>query len=101
MPFRPNRGVYVIVEEAGNDSDADALLGVSGVAGMWTFATDDALASPRWTEGARRITVAWLDDDPLTVAAGIAPLVAPRAGVAFAGPFETITPWRWDWFDRK
>ena len=101
VPFRPNRGVYVIVEEAGNDYDADALPRVPGVAGLWTFATDDALASPRWTEGARRITVAWLDDDPLTVAAGIAPLVAPRAGVAFAGPFETITPWQWDWFDRK
>ena len=26
--------------------------------------------------------------------------VAARTGVAFAGPFETITPWRWDWFDR-
>jgi hypothetical protein len=100
VPFRPNRGVYVIVEEPGNDDAADTLLTIPGVAGVWTFATEDALASPRWTDGARRITVAWLDDEPLAVAAAIAPLVATRAGVAFAGPFETITPWRWDWFDR-
>ena len=20
--------------------------------------------------------------------------------VTFAGPFETITPWKWDWFDQ-
>ena len=100
MPFRPHRGVYVIVEELGGDDVADALLTVPGVAGVWTFATDAALSSPRWTDGDRRITVAWLDDDPLAVAAGVAPLVAPRAGVEFAGPFETITPWEWDWFDR-
>jgi hypothetical protein len=100
VPFRPNRGVYVIVDEPGNAAAADALLGVPGVAGVWTFATDDALSSPRWTDGARRITVAWLDDDPLAVGADIAPLVLPRDGVAFAGPFETITPWQWDWFDR-
>jgi hypothetical protein len=99
VPFRPNRGVYVIVEEPGNDDAVDKLLTIPGVAGVWTFATDDALASPRWTDGARRITVAWLDDEPLAVAAGIAPLVATRAGVAFAGPFETITPWQWNWFD--
>jgi hypothetical protein len=100
VPFRPNRGVYVIVEEPGSNDAADALLTIPGVAGVWTFATDDALTSARWTDGARRITVAWLDDEPLAVAAGIAPVVATRTGVAFAGPFETITPWRWDWFDR-
>jgi len=100
VPFRPNRGVYVIVEEPGNDDAAGELLTIPGVAGVWTFATDDALTSPRWTTGARHITVAWLDAEPLTVAADIAPLVAARTGVAFAGPFETITPWRWDWFDR-
>jgi len=101
VPFRPHRGVYVIVEEPGNGGAAETLLPVPGVAGVWAFATDDALASSRWTEGARHITVAWLDDDPLAVAAAVAPMVASRTGVAFAGPFETITPWQWDWFDRK
>jgi hypothetical protein len=100
VPYRPNRGVYVIVEEPGADDAMDALLAVPGVAGVWTFTTDGALSSPRWTDGARRITVAWLDDDPVAAAAGVAPLVASRADVAFAGPFEAITPWQWNWFDQ-
>ena len=38
----------------------------------------EELTSPRWTAGARRITVCWLDDDPLEVAARLAPLEAAR-----------------------
>ena len=75
-----------------------SLVSVPGVAGAWTFATDPRLTSKRWTPGAHRITVCWLDDDPLAVAARLAPLVA-APDVTFAGPFETITPWKWDWFD--
>ena len=41
----------------------------------------------------------WLDDDPVAVAARLAPTrYEPAANVTFAGPFETITPWKWDWF---
>jgi hypothetical protein len=50
--------------------------------------------------------VCWLDDDPLAVSSRLAPLEAERrerydaaSHVIFAGPFETITPWKWDWFD--
>jgi hypothetical protein len=50
--------------------------------------------------------VCWLDDDPLAVAARVAPLELERrdrfdsaSHVTFSGPFETITPWAWDWFD--
>src|SRR5579862_8340259 len=97
VPFRPHRGVYVIVDTPDGDASADALLAQPGVAGVWTFASNPELASRRWTDGARRVTLAWLDDDPLAVAAHIAPLVAERTGVEFAGPLETITPWEWDW----
>ena len=48
----------------------------------------------------------WLDDEPLAVAARVAPLEAERrdrfdatSHVTFSGPLETITPWEWDWFD--
>jgi hypothetical protein len=47
--------------------------------------------------------VCYLDRPPLAVAATLGPLVidtsTAAAPVAFAGPFETVTPWRWDWFD--
>jgi hypothetical protein len=118
VPFRAHRGLYVIVEEH-RESDAlldyqrwlatehePALLAVPGVAGIWTFASSEQLASPRWSAGARRITVCWLDDDPLDVAARLGPLERARreqfdatSHITFAGPFETITPWEWDWFD--
>jgi hypothetical protein len=69
---------------------------------VWTFATPPAAIiepSRRWTAGAHRITVCWLDDDALSVAPRLAPQPESAKNVIFAGPFETITPWEWDWFD--
>jgi hypothetical protein len=56
------------------------------------------------------VTVAWLDGDPLTVAPALDARVAASGpgmggggggGVDFAGPFETVVPWQWDWFDAE
>jgi hypothetical protein len=57
------------------------------------------------------VTVAWLDGDPLTVAPALDARVDTRlagpaggggtSGVVFAGPFETVVPWQWDWFDAE
>jgi hypothetical protein len=99
VPFRPHRGLYVIVDAGTSAPRADALLADPGVAGVWTFATNPALTSKRWSAGERRITVAWLDDEPLDVAARLGPSVTEANAVELAGPFETITPWAWDWFD--
>ncbi len=118
VPFRAHRGLYVVVEEHRDGEDLvdyqrwlatehePAVLAVPGVAGIWTFASSEQLASPRWSAGARRITVCWLDDDPIEVAARVEPLEARRrdrfdatSHVTFSGPFATITPWEWDWFD--
>ena len=111
VPFRAHRGIYVMVEDLldvdAGDGEQAGLHAVPGVAGVWTFASVPGLTSKRWTPGARRITVCWIDDDVLETATRIAPVVgdwqtrAPRSRVAFAGPFETITPWKWDWFDRS
>jgi hypothetical protein len=49
--------------------------------------------------------VCYLDGAPLELAPDLGALVrsgddVPGAGpVVFAGPFETIVPWRWDWFE--
>ncbi|MGO9872313.1 MAG: hypothetical protein ACLPVY_00820 [Acidimicrobiia bacterium] len=111
VPFRPHRGIYVMVDEPCEHAEPDtdhgaALVDVPGVAGGWTFSTVEGMTSPRWTAGVRRITVWWLDDDPLDVAARVEPLVTTRPGLldgawraTFAGPFETITAGQWDWFD--
>jgi hypothetical protein len=99
VPYRPNLGVYVEVEAIRDATAAapaahlDALCAIEGVAGAWSFADDD-----------RRCTVAWLDAPPLAVADRLAPIVERRRAetddaTMFAGPFETITPWQWTWFD--
>jgi hypothetical protein len=65
-----------------------------GVAGAWSFADDE-----------RRVTVSWLDAPPLDVheslrAEGDAHRARLPGRTLFAGPFESITPWHWDWFDK-
>lgn len=119
VPYRPNRGVYVIVEEPADGVDPEALdvwirslreswveraCAVPGVAGVWQFASSPRLQGPTWSAGHRRITVCYLDDAPLTVAAALRPLVRERwtSGLVrpvLAGPLETVMPYQWDWFD--
>ncbi|HTL84863.1 MAG TPA: hypothetical protein VL856_06750 [Acidimicrobiia bacterium] len=86
VPYRPHRGIYVAVQGATSDAASiEAAVTISGVAGAWAFADDE-----------RRITVLWCDEDVLDVAARVGPI----EGAEFAGPFETVTPWQWDWFDQ-
>ncbi len=119
VPYRPNRGVYVIVEEPADGADPEALdawirslheswadraCAVPGVVGVWQFASSPKLRGPSWTAGHRRITVCYLDDAPLTVADALAPLVRERwadglVRPVYAGPLETVVPYQWDWFD--
>jgi hypothetical protein len=79
VPYRPNTGAYVVVEEfgAGGDDtlraarDPSALLALDGVAGVWAFA---AARSPgRWKPGRRRVTVCFVDGDPLAAAEQVEP----------------------------
>jgi hypothetical protein len=116
VPYRPSRGIYVIVEEpTGPDDDwaqwvhreqVPAMLEVPGVVGAWSFATTPLYHNDSWETRRSRVTVCWLDDDPITVAGALDPVAATRwAGDApvrplLAGPLETIAPWEWAWFDR-
>jgi hypothetical protein len=124
VPYRPNRGVYVVVREGatipeggraapgatlrGTEGDEgrldDALLAAEGVAGTWTFSTDGRFDRHGWRPGDKTVTVSYLDAEPLAVAPGLGALVRAQPDqdhrpVLFAGPLETITPWRWGWFD--
>jgi hypothetical protein len=83
VPYRPHHGVYVQVDEGRHPAGLGGLCELDGVAGAWSFANDE-----------HTITVAWLDAAPLEVN-----WPAPGAPALFAGPFETITPGEWDWFD--
>ncbi|MBV8461754.1 MAG: hypothetical protein JO368_00565 [Acidimicrobiales bacterium] len=118
VPFRPHRGIYLVVEGARDggsgdvggveefgalgdlpDESMDALLETPGVAGVWVYATSGDLRRSMFSPGDLRITVCYLDDDPNTVAGRLGDLVG-RLGhdgsrVQLAAPFESIV--RWDW----
>jgi hypothetical protein len=117
VPFRPNRGVYLIVERPSDPGRADptelhwrrehvqALLEVAGVAGVWLFAGSSYYKHPRWDVGPHRVAACYLDDEPAKVALAIRPLLARRwAATAIepvlAAPFETVVPWQWERYGR-
>jgi hypothetical protein len=110
VPFRPHRGILLIVEEPTDGRSNDwlqwlhaehypALLAAPGVAGAWTFGSTTAWQIPRgWRTDPQYITVVYLDDDPLTITGALAPLIEERWRSAavrpvFAGPLRTIISW--------
>ena len=80
LPFRPHRGVFLLVED-GRPTDLAVLLGADGVAGLWAYAADDMGA-----------TVVYLDRDPIETTRAIAPLVDTRRAL-FAGPLRSMVEW--------
>jgi len=110
VPFRPHRGVVVIVEEP---ADADvaswlqwlhaehfpAVLAADGVAGAWMYGTTNTWKlHPSARGDAQYITVIYLDGEPLSATTALAPLVEARWQSAavrplFAGPLRTMIEW--------
>ncbi len=95
IAWRPTRGVYVLIEHASVTTAADDLLQVDGVAGAWWATTS--------LEGdmAQQITYCFLDEDPVEVAARLAPVVRERWNMGavtplLAAPFHTLVPFEWD-----
>lgn len=120
VPFRPNLGVFAIVERArdpgvSHDSQAEVtaaseqtrierLLEQPGVAGVWSFCSIET--APRGQgAGELDVTICYLDEPPLEIAHHIGDVVRDlweaSPDPAFAGPFEAIIPWKWGWFDRS
>ena len=115
VPFRPHRGIYLIVEEPTDPSAQDAhlqhrhvelvpeLVSVPGVAGAWTYATTPAIRRPMFTKGTYTMTVCYLDDDPASVGHRLAPVLerawesAPVRPL-LAAPFESMMVWDWNRF---
>ena len=111
VPFRPNRGMFLVVEypaDAGGATnatswkpdDVDAVLATEGVAGMWTFAPG-ALRLDRFDTTGASASVVYLDDEPVATAARLDALLAARwarDGItpALAAPFVAVRPWEWD-----
>ncbi len=110
VPFRPHRGVLVIVEEpVGEDVDGwlkwlhtdhyPSVLSTPGTAGAWMYGSTNTWKLHPHTQGDPQYsTVIYLDDDPLAVTKALAALVEERwrSGVVrpvFAGPLRTMIEW--------
>lgn len=111
VPFRPHRGVLLIVEEATDGRPSQwlqwlhaehypALLATPGTAGAWTFGSTNEWnrANRGWRTDPQYITVVYLDDDPLAITAALAPLVEERwrSGAVrpvFTGPLRSMIRW--------
>jgi hypothetical protein len=106
VPYRPNHGAYVILEEVVYVATVDdwvqsqhrdsipALLDVPGVVGLWSFASTGAYGIKRSRE---RASVIYLDDDPVAVAHRLGPHLERRWKEApvralLAGPFRSLRP---------
>jgi hypothetical protein len=115
VPFRPNRGVYLVVEEPTGADGWDEylrrthaevvpeLLAADGVAGAWVFTTTPAVAHPAFSDGRYRFTVCYLDAEPAEVAGTLGAVLrrawdgAPTHPV-LAAPFESMMHWDWERF---
>jgi hypothetical protein len=118
LPIRPNRGVHISVTDVSGDLVAvgelyewydtqriPELLQIPGVAGVWTLVDQGGVGGTR--PGAsvptgRRVTVVFLDRDPVELAAMVGYTEAHPSGletVRFSSPLRAITPWEWGWFD--
>jgi hypothetical protein len=110
VPFRPHRGVLVIVEEpVGEDLPAwlqwlhtdhyPAVLSTPGTSGAWTYgSTTTWNLHPAMQGDPQYISVIYLDDDPLVMAKELTSLVEDRwrSGAVkplFAGPLRTMIQW--------
>jgi hypothetical protein len=99
IPWRPARGVYLIVEQ-GAVSPAP-LAKIAGVAGIWWHAGGTPPAPGFPDNAGVQITYCFLDEDPLETAERLRrPLEQRWAEGAvlpmFAAPFYTIVPFEWE-----
>ncbi|MEE9285459.1 MAG: hypothetical protein V3V35_07015, partial [Dehalococcoidia bacterium] len=128
VPYRPTRGIFVTVSDVVDPAQQDAvarwydevhipdMLTVKGVAGAWWFTNQRDYSSGAFANAnppGRTIRVYYLDDDPLEMMADLHQKLAqwqaagrmydlPKAiKTLFAGPFQTIAPFEYDWFGKQ
>jgi hypothetical protein len=109
IPFRPHRGVVLIVEGPNDDATAwhdwlavereAPFLEVPGVAGVWSFHSTDRWKLRESCEGPpQRTIVVFLDADPIDTTKALTPMIEQRwrsraVRPLFAGPLRTMIDW--------
>jgi len=118
VPYRPNTGIYALLEQRQDGGaldawlqrvhqhDMPALVSIDGVVGAWCYAMTHPRGEAEAAYADHRVTIIYLDGDPLTVAKSLQPWLDARwAGAPvtplLAGPFESfVTGGDWGRFSR-
>lgn len=98
LPWWPVKGVFLLLERG--DAAAESLLGVDGVAGVWSAPAMDVDARLASAKAGQTITYCFLDDDPVATAQRLRPALIARwehGGVQplLAAPFYPVVPHEW------
>lgn len=137
LPFRPVKGMHVRVTQLADPHSIATeemfrwydtvriprILECAGVAGAWTFSSQDVRSSssqnnlsgaqpaPELSNGGLRVTLTYLDEEPAVFRAELAERdekdradgrlrdLSAVETVLLDTCLEPITPWEWDWFD--
>ena len=99
LPWWPSRGVYLLLEQG--DAPATDLLAVDGVAGVWSATSRGVDRTLAGAESGQQITYCFLDDDPVSTAQRLRPVLEKRwsaTGIEplLAAPFRLVVPYEWD-----
>lgn len=99
LPWLPARGVFLLVERG--SAAPDPLIELDGVAGVWSALSRRVGANLASAQANQSITYCFTDDDPITTAERLRPVLAARwdeSGVEplFAAPFFAVVPYEWD-----
>ncbi len=101
IPWRPARGVYLIVERGAQSPIA--LTNIAGVAGIWWHegGSPPALSTGFTDNTGLQVSYCFLDDDPVKTAERLrGPLkqrwAAGNVVPLFAAPFHVLVPFEWD-----
>ncbi len=96
LPWLPVRGAYLLLEQG--DSPLGGLIDTDGVVGAWT--ADSTPTEYSSAGSGQRLTLCFLDGDPVATAAGLRPLLerrwqSPGVTPLFAAPFHAVVPYEW------
>lgn len=100
VPWRPARGVYLIIEHGDPSLELPSLCEMPGVAGTWRYRGGDFYERFADTSGLM-LTVCYLDGDVVGTANVIGAALADAWQTTstvplLAAPLQAVVPWDWD-----
>jgi len=101
LPWRPNRGIELLVEQGVSPEPLLDLVDVEGVAGVWSYEGTVGLDPRLAATGGLHLHIVYIDEDPVAVADRLWPPLARRwahdsVSPLLAAPMVTVVPFAWD-----